>query len=345
MHSKKTVIVVGAGASQEAGLPTSADLKRSIAKNLDIKFRLSKQISGDYTIAEALQSIADINDFRRACLKIRDALPQAMSIDNFIDAHQGNKEVEICGKLAIVRSILQAEKSSKLSLNRPNAYKDDILNFVPLEDTWFNVFWQRISENCQAEGLGERLSSVVLIVFNYDRCIEHFLIHAIRNYFDLSADNAASLVNTMKIYHPYGKVGSLPWTNGTVQTEFGAEPDAQTLVRLAEQIKTFTEGTNPEASDILEIRRQVATADTLVFLGFAYHQQNLELLKYPDNLGNNKRSVVNCYGTTVGISGADLDAIAAEIKEFCNAAMFRNENRDLTCRELFNTYRRTLSFV
>ena len=30
MHPKKTVIVVGAGASQEAGLPTSAELKISV---------------------------------------------------------------------------------------------------------------------------------------------------------------------------------------------------------------------------------------------------------------------------------------------------------------------------
>ena len=126
-----------------------------------------------------------------------------MSIDSFIDAHRGNKEIELSGKLAIVRSILQAEKSSKLSLNLPNTYKDNSLYFVPLEDTWFNVFWQRISENCQAEGLGERLSSIVLIVFNYDRCIEHFLYHSIQNYYGLSADDAASLVNAMEIFHPY----------------------------------------------------------------------------------------------------------------------------------------------
>ena len=268
-----------------------------------------------------------------------------MSIDNFIDAHKGNKEVELCGKLAIVRSILQAEKSSKLSLNRPNKYKDDKLNFVPLEDTWFNVFWQCISESCQAEELEERLSSIVLIVFNYDRCIEHFLYHSIRNYYGLSDDNAASLVTSMRIFHPYGMVGSLPWTGGQAQMEFGAEPNSQDLIRLAEQIKTFTEGTNPKASDILEIRRQVATADILVFLGFAYHKQNLELLKRPDNIGDNEKSATNCYGTTVGISGADLDVITAELEARCNAAMFRNEDRNLTCRDLFDTYRRTLSFV
>ena len=255
MQQKKTVIVVGAGASHEAGLPTSAELKRSIARDIDIKFRGLKQTSGDRIIAASLQfHFHDINPHLHACWKMRDALPQAMSIDHFIDSHQENENIELCGKLAIVRSILQAEQSSKLSLNRPNTYNDNTLNFIPLEDTWFNVFWQRISENCQAEGLEERLSLIVLIVFNYDRCIEHFLIHAIQNYYGMSADNAASLVNTMKIYHPYGKVGSLPWTNGAAQMEFGGEPSAQHLMRLAEQIKTFTEGTNPEASDLLENR-------------------------------------------------------------------------------------------
>ena len=410
MHSEKTVIVVGAGASHEAGLPTSAELKRSIARDIDIKIRGLKQTSGDRIIAASLQyHFHDINPHLHACWKMRDALPQAMSIDNFIDSHKKSEKIELCGKLAIARSILQAEQSSKLSLNRPNTYKDNTLNFlliheaqqgcrdathepsrfpvavpypsphratpayvvvtssdldtsrnkasvsglswisrlffVPLEDTWFNVFWQRISENCQAEGLGERLSSIVLIVFNYDRCIEHFLIHAIRNYYGMSADNAASLINKMKIYHPYGKVGSLPWTNGTAQMEFGGEPSAQHLMRLAEQIKTFTEGTNPEASDILEIRRQVATADTLVFLGFAYHRQNLELLERPADRKNNREREIKCYGTAFGISEADLGVIESEISELLGPMQFYNLERNLTCSELFNKYRRTLSFA
>ena len=296
MQQKKTVFVVGAGASQEVDLPTSTALKTTIENILDIRFHLTEQINGDFVIADALKScFRDINPHLRACWKIREALPLAMSIDNFIDSHRGDERIELCGKLAIVRSILHAERSSKLSLNRPNTYKDDKLNFGPLKDTWFNALWQRISENCQAEGLRDRLSSVVLIVFNYDRCIEHFLYHSIQSYYNLSADKSASLVNGMEIYHPYGKVGGLPWTNDIVRMEFGAEPNAQTLMKLAENIKTFTEGTDPEESDIHEIRQQVAKADTLVFLGFAYHKQNLELCSYPLTL----RTRVRGYTVTV----------------------------------------------
>ena len=97
MQPKKTVIVVGAGASQEAGLPTSVELKISIARDLDIRFKLFEQNSGDRTIAAALQSrFRDINPHLHACWKIRDALPQAISIDNFIESHRRDEKVGFC---------------------------------------------------------------------------------------------------------------------------------------------------------------------------------------------------------------------------------------------------------
>ena len=233
MHPKKTVIVVGAGASQEAGLPTSVELNISIARDLDIRFKLVEQNSGDRTIAAALQSrFRDINPHLHACWKIRDALPQAISIDNFIESHRRDEKIGFCGKLAIVRSILVAEKRSLLYVDPSNT--DNTLKYMSLEKTWFNAFWQRISENCQAEELRERFLSIALIVFNYDRCIEQYLYHSIQNYYGLSADSAASLVNAMEIYHPYGMVGSLPWGAGPTYMEFGGEPSTQHLVNLAE---------------------------------------------------------------------------------------------------------------
>lgn len=344
MHPKKTVIVVGAGASQEVNLPTSTALKTSIANILDIRFHITEQISGDFVIADALKMyFRDINPHLHACWKMRDALPQAMSIDNFIDSHRGNEKIELCGKLAIVRSILEAERKSYLFFDRYNSH--NTLNFKSLEETWFNVFWQRISENCQAEGLQERFSAITLIIFNYDRCIEHFLYHSIQNYYGLSADAAASLINGMDIFHPYGVVGSLPWTDEPAQMDFGAEPCAQDLVELAKQIKTFTEGTNPEASNIMEIRDQVAKAETLVFLGFAYHKQNLELLKRPTHRRRDGKVVSQCYGTALGMSDADIHAIAFDLQEVCGGFIRPDLGNNLTCLKLFNTYRRALSFV
>ena len=149
----------------------------------------------------------------------------------------------------------------------------------------------------------------------------------------------------MEIYHPYGMVGSLPWGSRPTYMEFGGEPSTQHLVSLAEQIKTFTEGTNPEASDIMEIRRQVETADTLIFLGFAYHRQNLELLERPTDSKNNREGEIKFYGTAFGISEADLGVIESEITELLGPMRFYKLEGNLTCSELFNEYRRTFSFA
>lgn len=67
-------------------------------------------------------------------------MPQALSIDNFLDAHRGQAQIELAGKLGIVQSILQAERASKLFIN-PNA-NPPTLNFATLQNTWFNKFFK-----------------------------------------------------------------------------------------------------------------------------------------------------------------------------------------------------------
>ena len=121
MIKRKTVFVIGAGASCEAGLPTGAELRTHIAKALDIKFPDGyQQGSGSLSVYEAISEycrqsgLRDTGEFLRAAWTIRDAAPLALSIDNFIDAHRGNKKVELCGKLAIAEVVLHAERKSKL---------------------------------------------------------------------------------------------------------------------------------------------------------------------------------------------------------------------------------------
>jgi hypothetical protein len=103
----KTVFIIGAGASKEAGLPVGSELKESIAKALDIRFeKLTRMINGDHFIFEAFRLAAAkdpphndlLPSFQRAGWRIRDAMPQAISIDNFIDTHSEDKQIELCGE-------------------------------------------------------------------------------------------------------------------------------------------------------------------------------------------------------------------------------------------------------
>lgn len=120
----KTVFIIGAGASKEVNLPTGYELKQTISKLLDIRFEHWNQISGDRLIRNAFELITqqsdgregDINPYLKESWHIRDALPLAISIDNFIDSQRDNEQIALCGKLGICRAILEAEKTAYYSL-------------------------------------------------------------------------------------------------------------------------------------------------------------------------------------------------------------------------------------
>ena len=117
--SINTVFVVGAGASKEAKLRTGLEFKGQIAQLLNMRYDRDGDILayGDHIIASALKEHVrqpdgrrgDINPYLHVAWRIRDALPQAISIDHFIDAHRDNDKIALCGKLAVVRSILDFE--------------------------------------------------------------------------------------------------------------------------------------------------------------------------------------------------------------------------------------------
>lgn len=349
MTNKKKLYIIGAGASSEAKLPTGHELKETIASLLDIRFERGYiQLSGDSDIYEALKIYVkqpevqenDINTYLHAARHIRDAMPQAISIDNFIDTHNDDKKIELCGKLAIVRSILDAEKNSLLYIDNSNRYNS--LNFSAVEKTWYANFMKLLTENCTKENLSKRLKSIALIVFNYDRCIEHFIYNSLQNYYGIKHDEAGKLVNEIEIYHPYGIVGGLPW-QGDQSVAFGAELNAQELLYSTHQIKTFAESTDTQSSEILAIRNNVIKADYIVFLGFAYHKLNMKLLM-PDSSTPDSSKLRSCFGTAKGISDSDCEIIKAELRDFYKFSIKEiNIRNGLDCYHLFEEYRRSLS--
>ncbi len=140
--------------------------------------------------------------------------------------------------------------------------------------------------------------NTAFITFNYDRRIEHFLVHAVTNYYGIPFDEVSALVNQVVISHPYGVAGLLPWqvqTQGVRAVPFGQVENADFL-EIARQINTFTEqqGDNQK---LTAIRQTVQEAEVIVFLKFAFHERNMELLN-PGNIYRAKK----IYLTYKGIS-------------------------------------------
>lgn len=338
------------------GLPVGSELKTRIAEVLGISFDdLDARVIRDKRIFQALrESVSSassphaqskrLQSFLEAGWRIHDAMPQAISIDNFIDTHSDNEDIEFCGKLAIVRTILEAEAKSALTIDRKQG--NSRLRFEELTETWFNKFFQRLSENCKRADLKNRLKSVALIIFNYDRCIEHFLYYAFQNYYSMSSSESAELLQGLEVYHPYGMVGSLPWQSTDNAIEFGSEPNWRQLLLLAQQIKTFAEGTDEHSSEVNSIRSNMKTAQRLVFLGFAFHKLNLEILL---PVGANYTSCPDgrcVLATAHRISDSDVRVISDDLaaRGVLSARDIQIRN-NLTCNGLFEEYSRTISFT
>lgn len=345
MFRSKTVFILGAGASEEVGLPIGNDLKKKIAQKIDIRFDyVSTQISGDYQIMQALREhtmlpnrqLGNPNPYLYAAWKLRDALPQAISIDNLLDAYRGDELSETCGKLGIISSILEAEKASTIYCNPTKQQK---INFGSLDQTWFAGFVKILTENVPQRDVENIFDNVGILNFNYDRCIEHYLHESLQNYYDLEANAVSTLINRIQILHPYGSVGKLTWQNSSnTQVLYGSE--RSNLLALAKQIKTFNERVH-ETDEITQIRSMVQQAEIIVFLGFAFHRQNLELIA-PGKACKAKR----IYATAHGISKSDCAVIQDELRDMLmqrgNKASIEFRN-DLKCGGLFNEYWRSLT--
>ena len=316
-NSNQITFVVGAGASKEVDMPIGDELKFKISAALAFKVENGMRIiGGDYRIQEALYASAqakrgsgiDINTYLKACRQIAAAMPQAESIDNFIDSHRSDDTIAICGKLGIAACILKAERSSKLWVDRANSRNS--VRFEDISNTWYTALFRILTQNAEASDIADRFKQVRIITFNYDRCIEHYLHSALQNYFGMSSQQASAAMAQLRIYHPYGHAGHLPWLSEHQSVDFGAEPSSDGLLKIANSLRTFTEGVSSESTDIEEIRESMRTAERIIYLGFAFHELNLQVL-----YGNGVKADTpqHVYGSAFKISDSNLRIIESDL--------------------------------
>ncbi len=345
MYKTKTLFIVGAGASSEANLPVGSQLRHRISEILNIKLeRFGGMISGDFKILEALRaevgknsSISDINELLRECSHIVGSLKLSSSIDEYLETHQDNSHAVLCGKLAIVRAILAAERESLL---RPDDPVEPQIRYDLIDQTWYSKLFMALVSGVTVRNIEHIFENVSFVVFNYDRCLEYFLERSLKNYFRISDDTARSLVNQANIVHPYGSVGKLSWQTGAstgTSASFGADPIVSILLDTSSMIKTYSEQV-AEVSTISNIKELTFQTETIVFLGFAFHRQNMSLLK-PDGVCKTTK----VFGTRRGISTFDTAAVSENIYDLLGSRSARISMIDGTCASLFDEYYHSIS--
>lgn len=334
-----TVFIVGAGASIDSGFPTGDQLRGLISESLNFEVEYDNRLTrGSRKIYEALELHArqigkNINDYISAARHVAHAIRIAPSIDHLIEAHAENEELVLVSKLAIALAIKNCEASSKLVVDPGNIYNKMDFEFIDKE-TWYRELFNILFLDCKSADVGKVLSAVTFIVFNYDRCLEYVLFHMIKDFFRLDAEIAQELMLNANFYHPYGTLGSRGRTTPASHhlMGFASSPNGQSLLRSVESLQTFSEGTDENSSEIIQIRDALVNADQIVSLGFAYHEINLKLLTVSSNQGT-----VPFWGTAVAISPANLNTIKRDMSHFLN--LIRIEAlEDLHCDKFLNNF-------
>lgn len=351
MADKRTVFIVGAGASSELGLPVGRGLLEQISRTVTVTSgeRGPEIRMPDRVLSALLHVIATNGRFSVAqeryitaiALWIAQNAPLAPSIDNLLHAHESDAHIKACGKILIAHCISAAEKASKLAevTNTSGHFsKWDSHS----SDHWLGrVFWL-LAEGSSFDEFKRRLSQIDFITFNYDRCIEFFLLNAAASYFRLTSDQLGELKNSLTVLHTYGHLGDLGIA-GEQMTGFG---EIGQIHEIASSISTFTDGMNDEAG-LQAMRLSLSKADQIFFLGFGFLALNMDLL-FSDFVCELKPKI---YGTAFRLSSNSrllLDhSIRARVRQGVNRAhpgvtigndSITVELQELGCKELMDHY-------
>jgi hypothetical protein len=307
-----TTFVVGAGASVDYGFPLGEQLTKQIAEALNFR-QGSSSSQAKELIRTAVMVGGQRPDVRcnaqqlfAQALALQAALSTASSIDTFLENHSDNPDFELLGKMAIAACLLGAEHGSYLRPRHPG----EIMDLRRVEKSWLaRLFKTVMAPGVPKASVEQIFDHVSFIVFNYDRCIEHYFEQAIASHFMLDLSTSATVVRKhLRIVHPYGDLGALHGSNSNVS--FGQEYEPEThpagdgIYTMSQRLLTFTESQKAQGA---KAKDMIHKAQRLVFLGFGFGEQNVELLRVSTS------AVQHVRGTVMGLSKSNQDQVRYRI--------------------------------
>ena len=249
MIKKKTVLILGAGASAPYGYPIGRGLRQSILKlssNEGANLTRLAGLRASYSESRGDELDVFVEAFRKS---------QNESIDAFL-AHR--PKFENIGKRAIAAVLLDVENW------------DSLFRYEP-EDHWYQYLLRYIAEEPWSE---VDLSNLAIVTFNYDRSLEHYLLGVFIERSGKNREEVAGKLKQLEIVHVYGSLGSpLPEIEDPVD-KFGGGVSEERVLHAAECIRVIPEGRNEDES-LVRARSLLQGADRIAFLGFGFDKTNL----------------------------------------------------------------------
>jgi len=236
MINKKTILVLGAGASMDYGFPSGEQLLQDIINILngpllhedkDAVRMLIAAVTCRYFETKKINKTNicsqynSVKEFEQKFIR-----SSTTSIDDFISKIPEDKqELKIIGKILIILSISRLENEQRLiyeheTLEPSHRYYKELgiektdppITIVSLVRGWYNYLWRKIYEG---EDIPRNLKALTIITFNYDRSIEQYLYTSLLGMAQRPEPEAREVLNeNLFVHHVYGKLGKLPWQDG-----------------------------------------------------------------------------------------------------------------------------------
>ncbi len=179
MITKKTVLILGAGASKPYGFPTGRELLYIIRTALDpegssgLRVKLRKQDIED----------SQINDFHKELMN-----SDPSSVDAFLEYRP---EFLPVGKLAITLSLIPFENH------------DTVFKRAPNEPSWYQYLFEKLYVPSSKKLINDNQS---IITFNYDRSIEHYFFTVLKGRSNKSEKECKTMLEAIPIIHVHGRL-------------------------------------------------------------------------------------------------------------------------------------------
>ena len=249
MINKRTVFILGAGASQPFGYPTGCELKKLIITEYNTNTKIGSDRYGELNKLGIKST--HIDDFISAFSNSGKA-----TIDSFLE---GRPEFLELGKLVIAQMLIPYENHDSLfGLNDGN---------------WYGLIYNILSDDIARF----EYNKLAFITFNYDRSLDYYLFNSLKHSFDLNDDACVYAMSSIPLIHVHGKLGNLPWQGDNARPYCSKYKDVQELKLAANNIKIISEDKN-SSSDFEYASEFILPGSLVYFLGFGFHNDNVERL-------------------------------------------------------------------
>jgi hypothetical protein len=257
MFEKETVLILGAGASVDAGYPLASALVKSIYDEVTQQQKsFCKQNDEPY----------NENEFNRL---LRSFWP--INIDKFLKDLDGenNKNIVDYGKKAIARVLLQSENKDVFSY----AYDRE-----PVPENWYRFLYNALTSGCAQDPSLILKNKLKIVTFNYDVSLEYYLRKTLPNasFFTKGGINyGANFVNDLienNLIHVYGGLHE-NYDNYASGINLGEKVN-----EYYKNISVIDERKQTSAKNIEEIHKWILAAKKIVILGYSFDEVNNNLL-------------------------------------------------------------------